>query len=277
MDCVLPNPLSLFHPCTHISVTISCVKIRPALVCSWNLLLVSPQGLNWNSSGGGTQTTHCSSEAGPAQFLLDPYSFKHLSRLVNIELFIQNKWCFEAELEDLYLQGSSCVISMFSCLGRRRFVSFCWVFESGPSLAVATRDQFLSRTKQNHEICWAGRDPQGSPSPTPGPSTRVAPWAQECCPNTPFIETLRKKLKIWKKGAEYCTRMEQSGAARLIWAGWAVCPSFPTLHSQRAPSSIHTCSHHTPEPPGLGGVFVFAQKKGEQLLSHTSAHSFSCL
>lgn len=168
MDCVLPNPLSLFHPCIHISVSISCVKIRPALVCSWRLLLVSPQGFSWNSSRGGTQITHCSSEMGPAQLLLDLYSFKHLSGLVDVELFIQNKWCFEPELEDLYLQGNRWVISMFSCLGRPRFVSFCWVFEPGPSLAEATRDQFLSRTKQNHRICWAGRDLSGSSSPTPG-------------------------------------------------------------------------------------------------------------
>lgn len=31
---------------------------------------------------------------GPAQFLLDLYSLKHLSHLVDIELFIQNKWHF---------------------------------------------------------------------------------------------------------------------------------------------------------------------------------------
>lgn len=158
----------------HISVPLSCVKITPGLVCSLFAPCFTPR-IELES-----KITHCSSEMGPAQLLLVPYSFNHFSWLVNIELFIQNKWCSQAELGELYLQGSSWAISMLSCLWRPRFVSFCWVFQP----AGATRDLSLSRTKQNHRTCRAGRDPQ---------APRVTSWTQQCCPDIACIKTLVKK------------------------------------------------------------------------------------
>lgn len=92
---VLPTWHFFFYPCIHSSITVSCVKVITASICSSSLLLTSLKELNCYSSHHGTEITHgWSSEMGPAQFLLDLYSLRHLSYLVDIKLCIQNKWHF---------------------------------------------------------------------------------------------------------------------------------------------------------------------------------------
>lgn len=153
--------------------------------------------------------------------------------------------------------GSSWVISMFSCLGRPRFVPFCWIFEPGLSSAVATRDVSLQNKAESAEL--EGTTNTIQPNSCTGPSPGATPSAQQHCMHQ---NTKEKKLKRWEQGAGCCWRM-------------GLIPPFPRCIPSGAPAAS------TPAPSAhrsRGGAFVFAQKKkGEQLPNHTSAHSFSCL